>query len=173
MKTFEVFKKSNPDEVIATCDCPEDASEEIIDAALENGDVVFDYDVRVIEEKEPGDTIKSYEQACEFLGRNPRISIQCDGNVRALEAWHKLLTIAEAWNKIDGFVPDWGNSSQWKYYPWFYYNKNSAGFVFASTSNAPSGTLAHFGSLPCFKSSYRARQFGEMFVELYDIAIRL
>ena len=175
MKKFEVYKKENPDYVLAYCDTKQEANYEIIGMAEDMDDMVFDYDVREIEEKEPAETIDTYEKACEFLGRDPRIAISCDGNayVKALEAWHKLLTIAEAWNKIDGFVPDFGNGSQWKYYPWFYYEKKSAGFVYAYTNAAPPRTHANIGSQPCFKSSNRARQFGEMFVELYDIAIRL
>ena len=41
------------------------------------------------------------------------------GHVEALIALNELFTIAEAWNKEDGFVPDFSNNDQQKYFPWF------------------------------------------------------
>lgn len=51
-------------------------------------------------------------------------------HIKALVALNKLFTIAQAWNKEDGFVPDFGDNNQCKYFPWFVYNKDAAGFVF-------------------------------------------
>lgn len=42
-------------------------------------------------------------------------------HIKALIALNKLFTIAEKWNKEDGFVPDFSNKGQWKYFPWFKY----------------------------------------------------
>lgn len=48
-------------------------------------------------------------------------------HIKALIALNKLFTIAEKWNKEDGFVPDFSNKGQWKYFPWFEYSKEAAG----------------------------------------------
>ena len=87
-------------------------------------------------------------------------------HLKALAALNKLFTIAEAWNKADDFVPDFSNQNQYKYYPWFVYDRDAAGFVAAV--NTAAGTNAYFGSRLCFKTANRARQFGEMFADLYN-----
>lgn len=89
-------------------------------------------------------------------------------HIKALIALNKLFTIAEKWNKEDGFVPDFSNKGQWKYYPWFKYEVESAGFVFAFTHYAASAAHAAFGSRLCFKSESRAEEFGKKYVDLYN-----
>ena len=89
-------------------------------------------------------------------------------HLEALIAINKLFTIAEAWNKADGFVPDFSDLNQNKWYPWFKYDKDAAGFVCANTINAPTTAYASFGSRLCFKSSARAAQFGKQFADLYN-----
>lgn len=89
-------------------------------------------------------------------------------DVKALIALNELFTIAQAWNKEDGFVPDFSDKEQDKWFPWFEYNRDTAGFVFASASRTPSHAYAYIGSLLCFKSSARAAQFGKQFVYLYN-----
>ena len=71
-------------------------------------------------------------------------------HVEALIALNELFTIAEAWNKADDFVPDYSNRDQCKWFPWFVYDKDAAGFVYANAHNAPSLTTAYFGSRLCF-----------------------
>lgn len=87
-------------------------------------------------------------------------------HVEALNALNQLFTIAEAWNKEDEFKPDFSDCEQDKWFPWFKYDEDAAGFVFAGTTNAPS--IAAFGSRLCFKSSERAAQFGKQFMHLYN-----
>lgn len=99
---------------------------------------------------------------CDFLGSlNPT-------HFEALEALNKLFTIAQAWNIMDGFVPDFSDWGQGKWFPWFKYDKDAAGFVFAYTARTPSSAGANFGSRLCFKSSERAAQFGKQFADLYN-----
>ena len=83
-------------------------------------------------------------------------------------ALNELFTIAEAWNKEDGFVPDFSDINQWKYFPWFIYNNDAAGFVFAATTYMATYANAYFGSRLCFKTEERARQFGEQFIDLWN-----
>lgn len=94
-------------------------------------------------------------------------------HLKALIALNKLFTIAEAWNKEDGFVPDFSNREQDKWFPLFKYNKDATGLVFAYSGSAWSCMLTDVyvvivGSRLCFKSSERAAQFGKQFVDLYS-----
>ena len=86
----------------------------------------------------------------------------------ALFALNKLFTIAEAWNKEDGFVPDFSDLEQGKWFPWFVYDKDAAGFVFAYAYYTATSANAYFGSRLCFKSSARAEQFGKQFIDLFN-----
>lgn len=89
-------------------------------------------------------------------------------HIEALVALNELFTIAEAWNKADGFAPDFSDFSQDKCFPWFKYDKDAAGFVYAYTDYTPSYATAYIGSRLCFKSESRAEQFGKQFAELYN-----
>lgn len=89
-------------------------------------------------------------------------------HIEALIALNKLFTIAQAWNKEDEFVPDFSDWNQGKWFPWFKYDEDAVGFVFASASRTPSHAYAYIGSLLCFKSSARAAQFGKQFAKLYN-----
>lgn len=85
---------------------------------------------------------------------------------KVLVALNKLFTLAEAWNKADGFVPDFSDIRQRKYFPWFGYDAETAGFAFESTDYAYA--YMPFGSRLCFKTESRAKEFGEMFAPLYN-----
>ena len=80
---------------------------------------------------------------------------------------NELFTIAEAWNKADGFVPDFSDKEQRKYFPWFVYDKDVARF-------SPNGSMssayvsALLGARLCFKTIERARQFGQRFEGLFN-----
>ena len=89
-------------------------------------------------------------------------------HIEALIALNQLFTIADAWNKEDGFVPDFSDWNQAKYYPWFKYDKDAAGFVCAPTHHTPALALANIGSRLCFKTRDRATQFGKQFADLYN-----
>lgn len=89
-------------------------------------------------------------------------------HIEALVALNRLFTIAEAWNKEDGFVPDFSDWYQDKWFPWFIYDKDAAGFVYAYSAYAPTNANAYFGSRLCFKSSARSAQFGKQFAHLYN-----
>ena len=151
----------------------------------------FDFTLEVVECQDVNETITNFDEARAFLGGKPNndytvskkvLSGNCvqladvthlvqDVNpkhIKALIALNELFTIAQAWNKADDFVPDFSNSMQDKWFPWFVYDKGAAGFVYAYTNNAPSNTHAYFGSRLCFKTRNRAIQFGKQFVGLYN-----
>ena len=151
----------------------------------------FDFTLDEIEDKEINELVTNYEEARKYLGGKPNadfnVTKKLQSNncldlsgvahlvdemnprhLKALAALNKLFTIAEAWNKADDFVPDFNNTNQYKYYPWFVYDRDAAGFVCAHTNSTAAGTYADFGSRLCFKTANRARQFGEMFADLYN-----
>lgn len=163
------------------------------DLDIDDDDYLSPFDF-VLEEVECGDikeVITDFESARKALGTKPNADfyvvkrkhsekVALLGNVarlvtdinpkhlKALIALNELFTIAEAWNKEDGFVPDFSDWEQDKWFPWFKYDKDAAGFVFANAPYAPSGSFASFGSRLCFKSSARAAQFGKQFAHLYN-----
>lgn len=146
----------------------------------------FDFKLEEVEHMEVNEIITDFKSAKDALGYIPPADfilsinnsnledaarLMADINpkhIEALIALNKLFTIAQVWNKEDGFVPDFSDWEQDKWFPWFVYDKDAAGFVFAYTYNAPTTASANFGSRLCFKSSARAAQFGKQFVDLYN-----
>lgn len=141
----------------------------------------FDFKLEEVECTEVNEVITDFESARKALGADSTtfnksqlkdvtrlVSDINPKHIEALIALNKLFTIAEAWNKEDGFVPDFSDWEQDKWFPWFVYDKDAAGFVYSFTRNAPTSAHAHIGSRLCFKSSARAAQFGKLFVDLYN-----
>lgn len=151
----------------------------------------FDFVLEEVECKEVNEVITDFESARKALGGKPNVDFTVSkkiisGNavqlndvarlvtdinpkhIEALIALNKLFTIAQAWNKEDGFVPDFSDWNQDKWFPWFKYDEDAAGFVFAATNDSPTYAIAYFGSRLCFKSSARATQFGKQFADLYN-----
>lgn len=89
-------------------------------------------------------------------------------NIKALIAYNRLCTIAQAWNKADDFTPDFSNMNQTKWFPWFVYSDDAAGFVFANASNAATYAYAYISSRLCFMTRERAEQFGKQFIDLWN-----
>ena len=151
----------------------------------------FDFVLEEVECKEVNEVITDFESARKALGGKPNADFTVSkkilsGNVvqlndvarlvtdinpmhiEALIALNELFTIAQAWNKEDGFVPDFSDWNQDKWFPWFKYDKDAAGFVYAHTTNSPAHASASIGSRLCFKSFARAAQFGNQFAHLYN-----
>ena len=151
----------------------------------------FDFALEEVECKEVSEVITDFESARKALGGKPNADFTVakkilSGNVVRLEdvarlvtdinpshiealiALNELFTIAQAWNKEDGFVPDFSDWHQDKWFPWFKYDKDAAGFVYAHTGSTPTYATASFGSRLCFKSSARAAQFGKQFIDLWN-----
>ena len=167
MKKFIVKLKSD-DSIIGTFETKVEASEFVTEAIDDNQiDTVFDV---VCEEKDIDDYPLTFGDACKFLViPESAIALKGDNEIAKFAvAFYKLAIIAKAWNKIDGFVPNFSNSDQCKYFPWFVYETKHAGFVYALTHYAASDATANIGSRLCFKSSSTARKFGETFTALYN-----
>ena len=151
----------------------------------------FDFTLEEIESKEINEVVTTYEEAREYLGGKPNADFTVakkilSGNhvklddvanlvsevnpkhIKALIAYNRLCTIAQAWNKADDFTPDFSNRNQTKWFPWFVYSDDAAGFVCAATDSSASGAYAYFGSRLCFKTRERAMQFGKQFIDLWN-----
>ena len=158
-----------------------------------DGDYIspFDFTLEEVECKEVNEVITDFETAKKYLVGNTNDDFIVDKerfsksvvkikkaemlikelnpkHIEALVALNELFTIADAWNKADGFVPDFSDWNQAKWYPWFIYNKDAAGFVLADANNAPTYAIASFGCRLCFKTRERAEQFGKQFADLYN-----
>ncbi len=145
----------------------------------------FDFKLEEVECTEVNEVITDFKSAKEALDLKYKIYritgsfdkfedvAQLVGNINtkhidALIALNELFTIAQAWNEADGFVPDFSDWEQDKWFPWFEYHKNVAKFVCIRAGNTPTFAYASVGSRLCFKSSERAAQFGKQFADLYN-----
>ena len=139
---------------------------EVEDKKEDNGGIEKDFE----DAREELDSFKvtSDEAAKHFDSLAQLIRNANPRHIKALIALNKLFTIAEKWNKEDGFVPDFSNKGQWKYFPWFKYEGEAAGFVSADTNSAASYANAYIGSRLCFKSESRAEEFGKKYADLYN-----
>ncbi len=106
--------------------------------------------------------IDSYEAATAYLGKGAK------NHQKALLALEKLIVIAEAWNKQDGFVPDFSNRNQYKYFSLFRYDNKSAGFVYDESYRMSTDAESALNSRLCFKTEERAEQFGKQFIDLWN-----
>ena len=139
----------------------------------------FDFKIEEVECTEVNETITNFESARKALGIKPNTNFEVVNtkhsgkvaqfedvarlvtdinpkHIKALIALNKLFTIAEAWNKEDEFVPDFSDWNQNKWYPWFKYDKDAAGFVFTAPNSTPSHASASFGSRLCFDPQIEA-----------------
>lgn len=151
----------------------------------------FNYTIEEVDEKDVNERITDFESARRALGRKPNTGFHVvkeklsesdlplesvarlvedinPKHIEALIALNKLFTIAQAWNKVDNFVPDFSDKNQGKWFPWFKYDNDAKGFVCAISSSAPTAVFAPLGSRLCFKSRERAAQFGKQFADLYN-----
>ncbi|MDD3019500.1 MAG: hypothetical protein PHX61_00805 [Alphaproteobacteria bacterium] len=183
MRKFQLTKVfGGESEPIGTFDTKPQAAnemEEIIDSNNDDLDeddedylTPFDFTLKEVEVMDVNKEIPDYEAAKRFIGLVPIVKTTISAinpkHQKALIALNTLFTIAEVWNKADNFVPDFSNRNQWKWFPWFRYSDDAAGFVCASTHYTASGANANIGSRLCFKSEERATQFGKQFIDLWN-----
>lgn len=119
------------------------------------------------------DRVKSFEDACQVLGIStnvPEVKGLPRKHQKAIIANYKLIVIAEALN--EGWKPNWQDSDEYKYYPWFDMS-NPAGVGCSTTINPASYTLASFGSRLCLKNRELAIYFGQTFTDLFNDSLLL
>lgn len=180
MKKVKLFKRENGENVlVGTYRNKLAAEQEVLTLTEDNNELdeddvdnedavtVFDF---YTEEVEEAPRVKSYEEACERVGVEPLT----EERIKALElrpdevARKKLEVITAALN--EGWSPDWNNTNEYKYYPYFYIEPRkhgaNAGLSCTATYNASSG--ANIGSRLCFHEPDAARYAGKQFTELYE-----
>lgn len=116
------------------------------------------------------DRVKTFEDAINLLGDkvSPNVSVLLayngvDNAMIAARAAAELSIIAEALN--EGWKPDWDNSNQYKYWPWFDMRSSGSGFSFYVYGCDFSGSRA--GSRLCFKSRELAEYAAKQFTDIY------
>lgn len=117
--------------------------------------------------------LKTFEDACKVEGLDagkviPDFSTYPEQDRAAMIAHAKLVIITRAANSIANkgkeWHPDWNNSSEWKYYPWFELG-GSSGFRFDGYAFWYSRSFV--GSRLCFISEEVGDHVVEHFLELY------
>ncbi|MCX6282376.1 MAG: hypothetical protein NTU51_10475 [Bacteroidetes bacterium] len=109
------------------------------------------------------DRIKSFEDACVELKTTEESVIKNYDTVDEV-AYRKLKLIAKALN--EGWEPDWSNSSEYKWWPYFVWSSGS-GFDFSLSYYHCDFANATVGSRLCFKTKELAQYAGIQFIELY------
>ena len=139
----------------------------------------FDFKVEEVDVDDVDGVITSFGLAVEYLCLNGNDKHSVCGrdvakllrelnprHIDALIALNELFTIADAWNKADGFVPDFSDNDQHKYFPWFAYDKDAARF--SQNGSMSSAYASTFCARLCFKTAKRAMQFGLRFAGLFN-----
>lgn len=117
--------------------------------------------------------VKSFEDACQVLGIStnvPDVKGLPRKHQKAIVANYKLIIIAEALN--EGWKPNWQDSDEYKYYPWFYMT-NPAGVGFSLTNVTATYAAAAVSSRLCFRNSELAIYFGQQFTDLHNESMLL
>lgn len=124
----------------------------------ETGEVTF-----IAKPKEIKELIKTFDDVLKYHGLNSN-SVDFTGTVDEI-AYKKLKLVARALN--EGWEPDWSDSDQPKYYPWFNMERSASG-GFSYNDCDHNWTYSTVGSRLCFKSADLAKYAGTQFKDLYE-----
>ena len=118
------------------------------------------------------DRVKTFQDALDIyiqtneLSEIERIILTYNGdnsNVLNAQAYEKLKIIVKVTNQ--GWAPDWANTSQYKWYPWFYMSPfafDDADYECAVTDSCSSSRL-------CVHSEELAIYLGKTFADIYKV----
>lgn len=130
----------------------------------QTGEISFESLPKDIKER-----IKTFEDVLEYHNYKrdtQAFVLECQKRAYTADeiAYRQLKMIAEVLN--EGWTPDWSNSNQCKYYPWFVMSSPSgSGFSFDVAGAWRTNSYA--GSRLCFKSRELAEYAGKQFTEIY------
>lgn len=116
--------------------------------------------------------VKTYEDACSIKGIHP-LTIEAfasfpEGQREYLFAVHKDDIINEVLN--EGWAPDWGDGWQYKYYPYFYWDRNAAGGSgFSYCDFFFDCSCSGVGSRRVYRTAELARYAGTQFIEIHRV----
>lgn len=181
MKKIALFRKDGESaELVHRFDSIEEASDAVREiVSMDEDATVFDFYTEEQEYTDICERVKSYADACNVLGigEMDEKAMKASGFRPDEIARRKLETITEALN--EGWRPDWNDTNEYKFYPWFYIkpgqgktpdgkpNGASAGLSFAYTIIAASASHSYFGSRLCFHERRTAAYAGNTFRDLY------
>lgn len=175
MKKIFLYEKANggSDKLVGRYDTVEEAQNRVIELTEDSEKSIFDFYPQEGEYEEITDRVKSYADACNVLGIEPmnEDNMKAQGFRPDEIARRKLEAITEALN--EGWKPDWNDTDEYKYYPYFYINKDAkgkgtAGLSYANTDYAAANAYANVGSRLCFHDPETARYAGRTFTALYE-----
>jgi hypothetical protein len=109
--------------------------------------------------------IKDFSDVLEVLGIDADDFEEVNEGLEEDEiAYRQIKLIVKALN--EGWNPDWSNSNETKYFPWFRMGSSSgSGFSYGGCDHWV--TLSYVGSRLCFKSRDLAEYAGKQFTEIY------
>ena len=111
------------------------------------------------------DRVKTFEDACKIKGIDPNSDFFTNSILENHEiARRKIQTIIEVLN--EGWKPNWDNSSETKYYPWFKWSSSGVGFSYHVYGYADTGT--DVGSRQVLKTKELAVYVGKQFESIYN-----
>jgi hypothetical protein len=110
--------------------------------------------------------IKTFEDACSYLNIDPVDNIPANFGKHVI-AYCKLVIITKALN--EGWLPDWDNDEDYKWYLWFSMDKPG----FRLYGAAYCYTHSYAGSRLCFRTrelaEYAASQFKNLYEEFFTL----
>lgn len=107
--------------------------------------------------------IKTHGDAYKILGLNRKL-LYCQDIDDCEDNWLKIALIAKALN--GGWEPNWLNSNEYKYYPYFRKNPSGSGFSYNDFDYWNANTFV--GSRLCYKTSDLAAYAGKQFEAIYS-----
>ena len=114
------------------------------------------------------DRVKTWADACEIKGIDPVKSLPfpspADDIQEALNGTYQMFIICEV--LCQGWKPDFSNSNQYKYTPYFKWN--TSGFGFSDTNYVSWDTISTVGSRLVYPSSDLAIYAGTQFIDIYN-----
>lgn len=159
-------------------------------------EIPSNYTIEEVNDTDVNERIIDFEKARQALGLEPNISFSVIRNLKndsavlhkkiarfvkeinpkhldSLIALNQLFTIAEAWNKEDGFVFDPSDVEEAMWFPCFEYSKSVKRFVFKNPRYTIAYANAPTFSRLCFRTPMRAEQFGRQFEALFNKVLQL
>jgi hypothetical protein len=116
-------------------------------------------------EKDIVDRLQTFSDVLEVNGTDP---VEFEKSLAGLSpdevAYRQIKEIVKAYNQ--GWIPDWDNSNETKYVPWFDM-RNSSGSGFADIGYGYGYSNAYVGSRLCFSKRKHAEDAGKKFTPIY------
>ncbi len=120
------------------------------------------------------DVVKTLEDACEVLGLDPaKVLPFTHGDVMAddivsMQAYAKLIIIARALN--EGWVPDYNNGSEYKWYPYFTGVSGSGlSFYVTAFGYSDAGVVPRLVYKTRQLAEYAAKQFTDIYTQYFSL----